>query len=884
MKPGKRVRNQFGLSPTPNFSRRERNERGVALLLTIFGLLLLTAITTAMLFSSNSETLISVNYRDEQVATYAAISALQEARDRIQPASGDLALNGYVPTQLPGTTNGQVLYLINPNTASGESVTSIAPWNWNSGNNPYFDKELCQENMLGITPNAPGVVCQGQASVPSNACSHIGSAGGGWCFYYDDSADNTSTSNSAWTQTSPLNYKWVRISVKADNNTPVYVPSPTAASGKQVCWDGNYQSQLPSGYGTNCLPTAGNVVTGVNVVAGGSGYITPPTVTISGGGGSGATATAVLGPSSVGSITNSTVTAGGSGYTSVPTVTVASPDGTGATFQAVINGSPVTGVTVSNSGTNYCYPGSVTPTLTFSTTPSTNTISNASATVTMVSNGCIAAVTQTGGSCSGAANKSYSVGASGPPGGGSGFSGTVTYGSGGTVSSITINSVGSGYTTGSNTITTKGSCTVTPTFTTGYQISSATVSSGGSYMSAPSVVLGGSLPSAPVSPTYPTLASQWTAVPSPIIAINVLTGGSGYMQVLPYTLNITGGGGTGATATAAATTTNGVVGFNLTSGGAGYTSAPTVTLSGGGCTTSCATANATIGAGTVNTSMGRVYLLTSLAATKTGARAMAQMEVGVRPPFSLNLGGALTLAGPGASFGSPNSNNFQIQGNDGCGKAATKPAIGVYDNQSQTNVINNLGKPSNYTGAGGTPSVENVYSMLGGSSLTPANLNQDILDLQSQPSATVISGPATSLPSTTNSSLTVVDGNLTLSGDPNGNGILVVTGTLTLSGNFTWNGIVLIVGAGSVQNNGGGNGSMTGAMYVANIYSSTTSSYNPATATLSSTMGAPTFNWNGGGGNGIQYNSCQADALLKKYTGQPNPNPLQILSTRLLEF
>jgi hypothetical protein len=134
------------------------------------------------------------------------------------------------------------------------------------------------------------------------------------------------------------------------------------------------------------------------------------------------------------------------------------------------------------------------------------------------------------------------------------------------------------------------------------------------------------------------------------------------------------------------------------------------------------------------------------------------------------------------------------------------------------------------------------------------------------------------------SSLTLVDGNLTLSGNPNGNGILVITGTLTLNGDFSWNGIVLVVGAGSVQNNGGGNGSITGAMYVANIYSSTTTSYNPATATLSSSLGAPVFNWNGGGGNGIQYDSCQADGLLKKYTGQPNPNPLQILSTRLLEF
>ncbi len=40
-------------------TRRIRKERGVALVLTIFGLLLLTGIVVAMMFSSNSETMIA---------------------------------------------------------------------------------------------------------------------------------------------------------------------------------------------------------------------------------------------------------------------------------------------------------------------------------------------------------------------------------------------------------------------------------------------------------------------------------------------------------------------------------------------------------------------------------------------------------------------------------------------------------------------------------------------------------------------------------------------------------------------------------------------------------------------------------------------------------
>src|SRR6266700_7066245 len=117
-------------------------ERGVALLMTIFGLLLLTAVAMAMMFASDAETAISVNYRDSQVASYSAASALQEARDRIQPLNGDLAVAGYLPTNTPdqGIANGgYVLYILNP--GSNETVASIAPWNWNNGSNQYFDQE-----------------------------------------------------------------------------------------------------------------------------------------------------------------------------------------------------------------------------------------------------------------------------------------------------------------------------------------------------------------------------------------------------------------------------------------------------------------------------------------------------------------------------------------------------------------------------------------------------------------------------------------------------------------------------------------------------------------------------------------------------------------------
>ena len=97
-------------------NRKRRKERGIALLLAIFSLALVSAIGLALLFSSDTETSISVNFRDKQVAIYAALSGIEEARHRIHPTQGDLGANSpaglgtglnKVPTVLP-TAGGEL--------------------------------------------------------------------------------------------------------------------------------------------------------------------------------------------------------------------------------------------------------------------------------------------------------------------------------------------------------------------------------------------------------------------------------------------------------------------------------------------------------------------------------------------------------------------------------------------------------------------------------------------------------------------------------------------------------------------------------------------------------------------------------------------------------
>jgi hypothetical protein len=84
-------------------------------------------------------------------------------------------------------------------------------------------------------------------------------------------------------------------------------------------------------------------VLGINIVNGGTGYTSLPTITITGGGGTGAIfypivtdSDKITGIEPIG-ISN---TSRGSGYTSVPTVTVTGGGGTGAVLQAVVNIAP----------------------------------------------------------------------------------------------------------------------------------------------------------------------------------------------------------------------------------------------------------------------------------------------------------------------------------------------------------------------------------------------------------------------------------------------------------------------------------------------------------------------------------------------------------------
>ncbi len=904
---------------TAYHTRRQR-QAGVALLVAMFALLLLSAIGMGMMFSANTETNVNMNYREKQLAVYAALAGAMEAKDRLTTA-GDIPN----PAGPPITSSANIVYIINP--SGGET---IAPWDYN---NTYYDTELCQENILGLTSPGIGTQCAKAAtSFPSGTA------------WYQTLDDSSSSYTGAFKLTTPLSYKWVRIQLKTNNATP-YPVDGTASNSVQVCWNGLNQIPLPSGYSSACIPNGG--INSIAITANGSGY-SGPQVSISAppAGGTQATATAQVCGTSGCPLSSITQTSVGSGYNSVPTVTVSTPqvgtDTAVVTPTYVGPGAALASVTQNNVGSPpACYsdanlisanwsPGGVTGKITFTGGGG----SGGYATLNTVANyNCIYSLAIDTGSCT---NKGQATTIT--IGSGNTFKATATSTITGTKSlvgqTVTVNDPGSTYSyTGSATqpitsgISATNGCTITKvTATMGHTLQAApngvtfnTANGGGGYTTSLSADTStGSALS--VTPACCGATPSITATPASggsstgTVTLTLTHAGSGYTSV--PTITVTGGCGTGSpppacptTAAATAVINSPITSISITNAGSGYTSPPAVTITDQGAGTG-ALATASISGGTY---YAPVYLLTALGISPAGARSMVQIEAA--PAIrALNLPGALTLAGPQPTFGAPNSNNFNISGVDntsggggtaptpsGCSSTAnaSHPSIGVYDNPSAptspssvTNVLNSIpaGRAgTNYPGLTASPDVQNVYGALGDQGTTPTGLDSIVSAISALPGANVYTGAQTdstinlgssngATPPVITPAIDVVYGDLTFNGNTSGYGILVVTGNLVFKGNFTWNGIVLVIGQGSASFSGGGAGTINGSVLIAKTKDS---SGNELSA-----VGQPSLNWAGGGGNGIYYDHCYADQYLSMIpmTVPASAKPLTILSIKTLSY
>jgi len=131
--------------------RKRRKENGVALLISIFVLLLISVVAIAMIVASGTETSLAGNYRSSTNVYYAALAGLEEARGRLLRNSPDYVLKAdanFLPP--PGTplAIGDVRYILNPNPALNENMGNVLT--------TYPDNEYATE--FTAAPNTPRVI------------------------------------------------------------------------------------------------------------------------------------------------------------------------------------------------------------------------------------------------------------------------------------------------------------------------------------------------------------------------------------------------------------------------------------------------------------------------------------------------------------------------------------------------------------------------------------------------------------------------------------------------------------------------------------------------------------------------------------------------------
>ena len=200
-----------------------QRERGIALLLSILCLLLLTAIAAGMMYLSATETAINGNFKSEESAYFAARAGVEEVRDRILPANAN-TINASLPTALPSGAGG-VLYVLN-----GVSAANIT-----DNTSPYFDDELCHDFKA--------IGSWSESTTNNQRCKTLP---GGSAWYTCVPAPCTSSNSAYATAAFPLEYKWVRLTLKSNNSTN-YPVNGNSGDAFPVCWNGTQEKETTGG-------------------------------------------------------------------------------------------------------------------------------------------------------------------------------------------------------------------------------------------------------------------------------------------------------------------------------------------------------------------------------------------------------------------------------------------------------------------------------------------------------------------------------------------------------------------------------------------------------------------------------------------------------------
>ena len=134
--------------------RKAGKESGVALLISLFALLLIAVVGVALIMASGTDTALTGNYHSATSVYYAALAGLEEGRGRLLPKSLYPLPTTFVPPMGSILAPGEVRYILNP--MPGETV---APWDLGTPTT-YPDTEYSLEfgtNPPGGPPTLPSV-------------------------------------------------------------------------------------------------------------------------------------------------------------------------------------------------------------------------------------------------------------------------------------------------------------------------------------------------------------------------------------------------------------------------------------------------------------------------------------------------------------------------------------------------------------------------------------------------------------------------------------------------------------------------------------------------------------------------------------------------------
>ncbi len=293
-------------------------------------------------------------------------------------------------------------------------------------------------------------------------------------------------------------------------------------------------------------------------------------------------------------------------------------------------------------------------------------------------------------------------------------------------------------------------------------------------------------------------------------------------------------------------------------------------------------------------------LLTATATGLNGIKSIVEIAVKLPPPPAANppisfptTAATVTLLGSSVGLTGGDSNAKALNGDDQCGSATPLPVVATNASGSLTSIQSSISssKPKTYHTKVNGQQVDASTNMAdiaktltqltsNGYNLNDAaSLNSLVQELHDLPQTTVAPGGSNSssvdLGSVSNLKIVVVDGDFTMNGSASGAGILAVKGQLTFSGNISYTGIIMVIGKGIMVRNGGGNGTISGAVWVAN-----TAGPDGIVGNGDDALGTASLDTSGGGASNFQYCSSAVNNALAATAPPPTYSPLTVLSFR----